>query len=117
MKRPQILLIALSLTSLQAFATTQSEINHLLDYVSKTDCRYERNGELYNGAEAVEHINKKYAYFKEDIETTEDFIKLSATKSKMSGKHYKIRCADQAPVNSKIWLQQELKRYRSLSQE
>ena len=52
-----ILLVCLSIN---VFASTQDEIDHLLAYVAKTDCQYNRNGTLHNGADAVEHINKKY---------------------------------------------------------
>ncbi len=93
--------------------TTQQEIDHLLTFVQTTACQYERNGTVYSGVEAVEHIQKKYDYFKDDIESTEDFIKYSATKSKMSGKKYKVHCADAPAQNSSEWLLIELKRYRS----
>ncbi len=105
--------ILLSSLSLNAMATTQDEINHLLNYVKTTDCQYERNGEKHGNAEAVEHISKKYDYFKKKIDSAEDFIKYSATKSKLSGKYYMIHCDGQAPVRSEDWLLQELQRYRA----
>jgi hypothetical protein len=104
--------IFLSLFSLHAFASTQDEIDHLLSFVASTDCEYERNGTMHSGTEAVEHINKKYAYYLDDIESTEDFIKYAATKSKMSGKYYKINCSDQSSMRSKDWLLAELMAYR-----
>lgn len=109
-----LLITCLSMWSFTVFASSENEITHLLDYVSNTDCKYERNGTLHTGSEAVEHINKKYDYFKDDIKSTEDFIKYSATKSKMSGKFYKIHCANAKPVNSNEWLTRELERYRAL---
>jgi hypothetical protein len=93
-------------------AATQDEIDHLLNFVATTDCQYERNGTLHSGKEAVEHINKKYAYYLDDIKSTEDFIKYSATKSSMSGKYYKIHCKNTAAVNSQDWLTTELTAYR-----
>lgn len=107
-----MLLILLSAFSLNAMASTHTEIEHLLTFVASTECQYERNGTMHNGKEAVEHINKKYAYYSDDIESTEDFIKYSATKSKMSGKHYKIHCGDKAPITSQQWLLIELDTYR-----
>jgi hypothetical protein len=96
------------------FADTNKEVEHLLEYVGLTSCKYERNGEMYSGQKAVEHIKKKYDYFIDDIETTEDFIKYSATKSKMSGKHYKIHCTNEPVVKSSAWLLAELERYRAI---
>lgn len=106
------LFIFLSIFSLHVLASSQDEIDHLLSFVASTDCEYERNGTMHNGSEAVEHINKKYAYYLDDIESTEDFIKYAATKSKMSGKYYKINCSDQSAVKSKDWLLAELMAYR-----
>ncbi|CCK74892.1 conserved hypothetical protein [Oleispira antarctica RB-8] len=108
-----VFLILLSALSLNVFASSEDEINHLLNFVASTDCQYERNGTMHSGKEAVEHINKKYAYYLDDIETTEDFIKYSATKSKMSGKYYKIHCAGNSSVKSQDWLLTELSVYRN----
>jgi hypothetical protein len=102
----------LSTFSLNVFASTEDEINHLLSFVASTDCKYERNGTMHNGKEAFEHINKKYAYYSDDIESTEDFIKYSATKSKMSGKYYKIHCNNKSSIKSQDWLLTELMVYR-----
>lgn len=93
-------------------AAMQDEIKHLLNYVQSTQCIYERNGDMHSGEEAVEHIEKKYAYFSDDIESAEDFIKYAATKSTFSGKHYKIHCEDKTSMSSSEWLLSELARYR-----
>ena len=110
--------ILMGLVSSSAFAApanTKQEIQHLLNYVANTDCQYERNGTIHTGGEAVKHIKKKYNYYSDDIESTEDFIKFSATKSKMSGKKYMIHCNDKQSITSKDWLLSELKNYRTLS--
>ncbi len=93
-------------------ADTQQEINHLLAFVANTTCQYERNGSVYDGVRAEQHIKRKYEYFKEKINSAEDFIKYSATKSTMSGKRYKIHCENIATQNSSDWLLNELKKYR-----
>ena len=43
-----------------AFSSTQTEISHLLKFVSETQCQYERNGTMHTGKEAKNHIQKKY---------------------------------------------------------
>lgn len=113
MNLDKICLVLLTTFSLNVVASTQDEINHLLNFVASTDCQYERNGTMHNGKEAVDHINKKYSYYLDDIESTEDFIKYSATKSKMSGKYYKIHCSNKASINSQDWLLSELSVYRN----
>ncbi|MGB2741007.1 MAG: DUF5329 family protein [Cognaticolwellia sp.] len=104
--------ILISLFPFSVVASSEHEIAHLLKFVKNTDCKYERNGTMHTGAEAAEHINKKYQYYVDDIKSTEDFIKYSATRSKMSGKYYKIHCAKHAPVKSQRWLLAELKLFR-----
>jgi hypothetical protein len=104
--------ILLSTFALNAFSATQDEIKYLLAFVDNSACNYERNGTMYTGAEAAKHINKKYRYYFDDIKSTEDFIKYSATRSKISGKYYKVHCANKIEVKSRDWLLLELKNYR-----
>jgi hypothetical protein len=112
LKLSKSILISLLMVSLNALASTEDEISHLLSFVTSTGCQYERNGTMHNGAEAVNHINRKYEYFLDKIESTEDFIKFSATKSNMSGKYYKIHCDGKPAQRSKDWLLEELMRFR-----
>ena len=116
LKSRKVLFIVLLLVSLNGVASTQDEINHLLSAVVSTNCQYERNGTFYNGKDAIKHINKKYAYYADDIKSAEDFIKYSATKSKMSGNDYKIHCSNSAPVKSQEWLLKALNDYRQKRQ-
>ena len=98
-------------------ADTQQEIDHLLDFVASTDCQYDRNGTIHNGQEARDHINMKYKYYQKKVKTSEDFIKYSATNSKMSGRKYKIHCPNQETMDSSLWLLNELQTYRAGQQE
>ena len=90
-----------------------SEINHLLTFIENTECQFERNGKIQTGKDTVDHVKKKYNYFKKRIDSTEKFIELSATKSTMSGKYYVVLCKGNPNVKSQDWLLQELKNYRS----
>ena len=110
------LVILLVAVSTGALADTQKEIEHLLDFVANTSCKYERNGTIYGGIEAQNHIKKKYHYFIDKINSAEGFIKYSATESTISGKKYTILCADIPVQNSADWLLEELKKFRQ-SQE
>ena len=90
----------------------QLEIDHLLNFVEHSSCRINRNGKIHDGSAAVSHIKKKYAYFKDEIQTTEQFIELSATKSTLSGEYYMVQCGDDKQVRTKEWLLNELANYR-----
>jgi len=89
------------------------EIRHLTRFVAESGCNFIRNGKTHTPAQAVEHIDKKYTYFKVDIDSAEKFIELSATQSTLTGKKYTIKCPGQDAVESREWLLEELRAFRS----
>lgn len=90
------------------------EIEHLLSRLEASGCDFFRNGQWYGGAKAKDHLQQKYDYLlKRDlVARSEDFIRLAATGSSMSGKPYQVRCKGGEPVPSADWLGEELARYR-----
>ena len=93
--------------------TAEAEIDHLLNYIGASGCVFERNGEEYGSGEARAHIQKKYDYFEDKIDSAEKFIELCATKSIITGVPYRIRCQGKPPVESRQWLLDELRRFRA----
>lgn len=120
MKRCGIIMVMLSLvvsstvfpSSLCRAADTDAEIQHLKEFIVKSECRFIRNGAEYDSADALKHIERKQDATRRWIKTTEDFIRLSATKSSMSGKPYKVRCGE-SEMPCADWLYDELSRYRN----
>ncbi|GJM08807.1 MAG: hypothetical protein DHS20C11_10830 [Lysobacteraceae bacterium] len=101
----------LTSTASMASSATEQEIAHLLHYVANTSCLYDRNGKHHEGAKARSHIERKYRYFADQIESTEDFIRLAASKSTVSGKPYRVICDDNT-FDSEDWFTAELIRFR-----
>jgi hypothetical protein len=99
----------------QTFATESLEqtVNYLIDYVAKSDATFIRNGVSHTPMEATAHIRAKYAHFKSEIKTPEDFIRLSASKSLLTGKPYLVRTPDAKEMRLDVWLTQALKQYRT----
>jgi len=93
---------------------SKKEINHLLSYVQNSKCTYIRNGTSYNSKKARNHIERKYKYFEDEIQSTEDFIRLSATKSMMFSSRYFIKCPHKKKIESSKWLLKELHQYRNM---
>lgn len=93
-------------------ATHIVEIEHLMDYIEQSECRFERNGELYDSEEAAAHIADKYRYLEEKIATAEQFIRYAATRSSITGNRYLVHCGDRKPVSSSVWLKRELEQFR-----
>ena len=88
-------------------AGTTEEIESLLLFIEQSECTFTRNGKHYDSLEAREHIEKKYAYYKERINTAEDFILYSATKSSITGEPYRVICKGVNMITSD-WLKAEL---------
>jgi Family of unknown function (DUF5329) len=91
------------------------EVDHLLQYIGQSDCDFYRNGSWYDGRRASAHLRLKYEYLSQrhQIATAEDFIEKAATRSSLTSRLYKVRCAGGAegPINP--WLGEELVRYRT----
>jgi hypothetical protein len=87
-------------------------IKHLLDFVKNSECRFYRNDKEHTAGEAAAHMQRKYEHFKDEIKTPEDFIRLTATKSLMTGKLYYVRLKDGKKFTSEAWLLQALEAYR-----
>jgi hypothetical protein len=94
----------------------RGEVDHLLQYLRDSDCRMIRNGKAHDGAEAAQHVQRKYDHFRDEIGSTEEFIELSASRSTMSGKPYQVQCPGEPEQASRDWLLQELDSYRHLPQ-
>ena len=88
-------------------------INYLLDYVANSHATFIRNGQTHTPQEAADHIRAKYQHFKSEIKTPEDFIRLSASKSLLSGQPYRVRTADGKEMRLDEWLTAALQAHRS----
>ena len=99
--------------------TTAAEVERLLGLLGGTECRFNRNGTWYGGAEAQAHLRNKYDYLvkKRLIHSTEDFIVGAAEKSSMSGQPYKVQCTGQDETLSGVWLRTRLAEIRRVQQD
>ena len=91
-------------------------IQYLLDFVENSDCTLIRNGKNHTPQEAVAHIKRKYAHFKDEIKTPEDFIRLTASQSLISKKPYMVKTRDGRMMRSQDWLLEALEKYRQSHQ-
>lgn len=90
-------------------------VEYLLEQTRASELVFIRNGKEYPPQEAVEHLQKKYDYFrkKRRVQTPEDFIRLAGTKSLISGKAYTVRLTDGTEQKAADWLTAQLKRFRA----
>jgi hypothetical protein len=53
-----------------------------------------RNGAIATSTEAAKHLREKYAYFRRDIVTAEDFIRTCGTRSELTLQPCRVRRPD-----------------------
>jgi len=94
-------------------ATVEQETQHLLNYMANSGCTFIRNGTEYSSEEARSHIQRKYNYVKNKVNSTEQVIEYAATESSFSGKEYSINCPGKPTIPSAEWLTKELLIYRA----
>ncbi len=87
-------------------------IAYLLQHVVRSNLIFIRNGVMHSPAEAEAHMRRKYEYFKGDIRTAEDFIRLCASKSTLTGRAYQVKLPDGRLLRTDQWMLSALSRYR-----
>jgi hypothetical protein len=91
----------------------EDAINYLLTYVKNSDCIFIRNDKEHTAKDAVAHMQRKYEHFKDEIKSPEDFIRLTASKSLITGKPYTIKTKDGMKLKSENWLLKALELFRA----
>ena len=87
-------------------------IAYLLQHVARSNVIFIRNGVMHRPDKAVAHMRRKYKYFKDDIHTPEDFIRLCATKSTQTGRPYQVKLPDGRLLRCDQWMLSALSQYR-----
>ena len=114
MYRRQLLIILLLWSGLAVASPTpdgvRQEIDALLMRLQDSGCQFNRNGSWYSGSQAREHLLRKLDYLERatTVESTEQFIELAGSSSSRSGKAYEVRCGNDPPVKSSVWLTRQL---------
>jgi hypothetical protein len=70
-----------------------------------------RNGSEYDGKKAAEHLRLKLGNAGSHVQTADDFIKLCASKSYITGQPYMIKFPDGKTITSEKYLRDKLKEY------
>lgn len=96
-------------------AAVRAEIDALLAALGDSGCRFERNGDWHDAAEARVHLQRKLDHLlkRGAVGTAEEFIERAASRSSISGDAYHVKCGDAAPVASGEWLSGRLAELRT----
>jgi hypothetical protein len=88
-----------------------AKIDHLIDYIGKlAGATFVRNGKDYGPTEAARHLQYKREKAGDRVRTADDFIRLCASQSSLSGEAYLIRFADGRTRTAEDVLREELAR-------
>ncbi len=87
-------------------------IAYLMQYIAASNYTFIRNGKEHHIDEAVDHVKRKYDYFEDDIHTAEDFIRLCASESTMTGNPYMVKNPEGELIPTRQWLTAALENYR-----
>ena len=92
----------------------KNKIEFLISSVENLkESKFIRNGTEHDGKEAAEHLRMKLDKAGGKVQTADDFIKLCASKSYISGKPYLIRSSDGKTIKSEQYFREKLKEYNS----
>lgn len=98
----------------QTAPEVSTEIQQLLGQLERSGCQFNRNGTWYDSAEAKTHLQRKLDYLnrKGTLKNTEQFIELAGSKSSSTGKTYSVKCDNDSPIPSNVWLTKALSNLR-----
>jgi hypothetical protein len=112
-----VLLLAMG-ASANAGSTTPLEarkIEYLIAAIQTLpNAQFIRNGTAYNAKGAADHLRLKLLNAGARVVTAEDFIRLCASVSSVSGLPYQIRFADGSTVTSEAFLRQKLLEFEQI---
>jgi hypothetical protein len=85
------------------------KIEYLIGSVAAlSNAVFVRNGSEYGAAAAADHLRTKLRAAGGHVVTADDFIRLCATRSSLSGEAYQIRYGDGRVVSSEAFLRERL---------
>ena len=85
------------------------KIQKLISSLSELeDATFVRNGQPYGVEEAITHMQKKWEWKKAEIKTAEDFIRIVASRSSVTGEPYIIKLPDGTEIKSEDWFRKQL---------
>jgi hypothetical protein len=83
-----------------------------LHRIETANATFIRNGQAHTPQQAVVRVRAKYEHFKSQIKTPEDFIRLAATKSLLTGQRYLIGPRQGSEMPHSGWLRNELRQHQ-----
>jgi hypothetical protein len=95
-------------------AAAGAEIDAFIEGIGSSGCRFQRNGQWHDAAQAKAHLQRKHAWLQRCglAGDAELFIARAATASNVSGRAYRIACPGQPETDSAAWFTARLQQLR-----
>jgi hypothetical protein len=92
-------------------------VDYLIESVANSGLTFIRNGSEHTAAEAAALMRRKLAHVKDEVKTPEDFIRLAASQSHLTGKPYLVKWSDGKTLPSAEWLTGLLRKHRAAASD
>jgi hypothetical protein len=93
-------------------ASEAAKIEYLIGSVAELrDAQFIRNGTPHDSQAAADHLRRKLKAAGKRVKTAEDFIRLCASRSSMTGKPYRIRYSGGREVDAEEFFERKLSEY------
>ena len=118
--RCTLVILVLAIGALAQAGTPTPLENQKIQYLISTieslpNAQFIRNGTTYDAKSAADHLRLKLRGAGSRVATAEDFIRVCASVSSVSGSPYQIRFADGVTITSEAFLRQKLREFEQPS--
>ena len=115
MKAASLFILVFFLWTLAGYGQDSREAEKIQFLISSVEtlqgAKFIRNGKAYEARRAADHLRFKLKAAGDQVKTAEDFIRLCASRSSLSGEPYRIRFSDGKSVEAEIFFRDRLKHF------
>jgi hypothetical protein len=107
-----ILSLAIGYAEAQELRET-AKIQYLISSIETLKgAKFLRNGKEYDTKAATEHLQLKLRMAGDHVKTADDFIRLCASKSSVTGKPYQIKFSNGTTQDTEVFFRDRLKKFK-----
>ena len=110
---PAAVLLHLLAAITSAAEPVQKTIDYLIQTTAESGFTFIRNGTEHTAPEAAAVMKRKLGFVRAQVRTPEDFIRLAASQSHLTGKPYLVKLGDGKTLSGRAWLTGVLAKYRA----
>ncbi|WP_434340688.1 DUF5329 family protein [Motilimonas cestriensis] len=90
----------------------KQEVTQLLLIFDKNKCQIQQGDTQLSSLDSKKLFKKQFKTYQQDIQNTEDFIRLATSRDMLTGEPILLTCNKQSHQSSQDWFNEQLIRYR-----